>query len=73
MAASFLGSLLVEIKGDNSDLDKSINKSEGGVKKFSKLAVGAYALVGVAIIAMAKKFSKAASDAAEIRDKYSVI
>ncbi len=73
MAASFLGKLLVKIEGDNSDLDKSVKKSEGSVKKFSKLAVAAYAVVGVAIIAMAKKFSKAASDAAEIGSKFNTI
>lgn len=73
MAGSFLGSLLVEIKGDNSKLDKSIKGSQGSVKKFSKFAVAAYALVGVAIIAMSKKFSKAASDADEIGSKYATI
>jgi len=73
MAASFLGKLLVKIEGDNSDLDKSIKKSEGSVKKFSKLAVGAYALVGVAIIAIGKKFSKLAAQAEEIRSKFNVV
>ena len=73
MAASFLGKLLVKIEGDNSDLDKSIKKSEGSVKKFSKLAVGAYALVGVAIIAVGKKFSKLAAQAEEIRSKFNVV
>lgn len=73
MAASFLGKLLVKIEGDNSDLDKSIKGSQGSVKKFSKLAVAAYAVVGIAIIAMGKKFSKAASDAAEIGSKFNTI
>jgi len=56
MAASLLGSLLVKVKGDNSDLDKSLDKSESSVKKFSKFAVAAYAAVGVAIIALSKKY-----------------
>jgi len=59
MAASFLGKLLVKIEGDNSDLDKSVKKSEGSVKKFSKFAVAAYAAVGVAIIALSKQAVKA--------------
>ncbi len=73
MAASFLGKLLVKIEGDNSDLDKSIKGSQGSVKKFSKFAVGAYALVGVAIIAVGKKFSKLAAQAEEIRSKFNVV
>ena len=73
MAASLLGKLLVKIEGDNSDLDKSIKTSEGSVKKFSKLAVGAYALVGVAIIAVGKKFSKLAAQAEEIQSKFNVV
>jgi len=59
MAASFLGKLLVKIEGDNSSLDKSVKKSEGSVKKFSKFAVAGYAAVGVAIIAMGKKAVRA--------------
>ena len=59
MAASFLGKLLVKIEGDNSDLDKSINKSEKTTKKFSKFAIAAYAAIGVAIIALSKKAVKA--------------
>jgi len=73
MAGSFLGSLLVEIKGDNSSLDKSVKKSEGSIKKFSKFAVGAYALVGVAIIAVGRKFSKLAASAEEIQSKFNVV
>lgn len=73
MAASFLGKLLVKIEGDNSDLDKSIDKSEGSVKKFSKLAVAAYAVVGVAIIAVGKKLSTLAAGAEEIRSKFNTV
>ena len=73
MAVSFLGKLLVKIEGDNSDLDKSIKGSEGSVKKFSKLAVAAYAVVGVAIIAVGKKFSKLAAQAEEIESKFNVV
>ncbi len=73
MAASFLGKLLVKIEGDNSDLDKSIKGSEGSVKKFSKLAVAAYAAVGVAIIAVGKKFSGLAAQAEEIRSKFNTV
>ena len=73
MAVSFLGRLLVKITGDNKELDDSLTETQKKVKKFSKLAVGAYALVGVAIIAVGKKFSKLAAQAEEIRSKFNVV
>ena len=56
---ALLGSLLVKINGDNSGLDKSVDGSEKTVKSFSKIAIASYAAVGVAVVALSKKYVKA--------------
>lgn len=59
MAADLLGSMRVEIVGDNKKLDNSIDESQKKTKKFSKASVIAYAAIATAIVALGAKAVKA--------------
>lgn len=59
MATDLLGSMRVEIVGDNKKLDKSIDDSEKKTKAFSKASVIAYAAIAAAVVALGAKAVKA--------------
>ena len=80
MAKYDLGQLVWKITGDDSGLNKSLDRSEKKVKKtgkgFSKLggmAKAGFAIAGVAAVALTKKLVKMASDAEEINNKFAVV
>ena len=52
---SVIGTLAVKIKGDTSDLDKSLNQSNVNLKKFAKNAALAVAAAGAAFAAFSKR------------------
>lgn len=85
MAADLLGAMRVEIVGDNSKLDKSIDQSKKKTEDYGKTITTLSksmkaAFTGVAIFAAVKGIAKlsselisAASDAEETRNKFNVV
>jgi hypothetical protein len=85
MATDLLGSMRVEIIGDNSKLDKSITESEKKTKKFgdSTAKLGAslgklFAGIGFAIVAkkifdISKRAAELAATGEEIRSKFNAV
>lgn len=85
MANDLLGTMRVEIVGDNSKLDKSIDQSEKKTKEYGKQAKGLSGslktlfsgIAFTAILAGIKKVTTAlifaASDAEEVKNKFNVV
>ncbi len=78
MASDLLGSMRVEIVGDNSKLDKSIDTSEkktqGFSKSLKKLFTGIVVVAAVKQIGkVTKELIKAASEAEETDNKFKVV
>lgn len=78
MAADLLGAMRVEIIGDNSKLDKSIDNSEKKANSFSKTLKTLFA--GIVVTAAVKEIAKigkelidSASDAEETKNKFNVV
>ena len=83
--ADLLGAMRVEIIGDNSKLDKSIDVSKKKTEDYGKSSVKLSKSLkqlfsGIAFVAIAKKIGnistamlKSASDAEETKNKYNVV
>lgn len=68
-----LGRLVVEITGDSTKLDKSIDRSQNRFQKFSKFVGRAAPIVGAAIVGIGVASLKAASDAEETESKFNTV
>ena len=74
---AFLGELVVSIKGDDSDLNKTIDgaekKTSSFAKKFGKAGIGFAKIAATAIVGIGAAVIKVASDAEETRSKFNTV